>query len=156
SAGTEAVALPEGSAPSTMIGLVDSSPASPQLLALLPEARPLPQLGGAAVGAIAALAGSADIARARAAAAARRLPLTVLEPGLLRAPGLGGRPAPLLSLTATEVSGGAAPRDLRPPAALLTTTGWDTPELLARARAAIAALRAARLGGTWWAPDPGA
>ncbi len=154
-ASTGAASLPEGSLPST-IGLIDSPrQRDAGLTALFPGATFVPQGGGETVDTIAVLAGTSDVPRARALASARAVPCTLLEPGVLRAPRWGGRPAPLLSLMAVETSGTSRRSELRPPDQVLAGRGWETPALLARSAAAIAALRAARVGGAWWAPDPG-
>jgi capsular polysaccharide export protein len=156
SASTGAASLPEGPVPSAQIGLLDSAAhRQAGLTALLPEAKLLSAHEAAGVAAIAVLAGTAGVARTRALATARALPYTLLEPGLLRAPRLGARPPALLSVMIAEASGGPGRSGLRAPDQLLETDGWDTPDVMARARAAIAALAAARAGGAWWAPDPG-
>ena len=79
-------------------------------------------------------------------------PLGRLVEGILRAPRRGWRPPPILSACAPECSRllRAAGRASLPPGRLLGETGWESPELLARAAAARQALVAARVGGTWW------
>jgi capsular polysaccharide export protein len=133
-----------------------------ELSVLLPEAVSLSRhrMGAPLLDGIAVLAGSTALKRARAVAARRDLPCLIVGDGLFRAPRIAGRRAPRLSLIAREMADSAghpARRTaLTPPAWLLDQDGWTTPDLLARARAGIAALVATRVGGTWWAPDPGA
>jgi capsular polysaccharide export protein len=76
--------------------------------------------------------------------------------GVFRAPPDAGRRSPRLSLVVRGADAPTTRPDLSAPDHLLEQTGWETPDLLARARAAMAALATMRVGGAWWAPDPGA
>ncbi|HEX6441380.1 MAG TPA: hypothetical protein VF007_04275, partial [Stellaceae bacterium] len=75
-----------------------------------------------------------------------------LGEGLLRAPPYAGRAAAGLSVVAMAVSG-RPPADRLDPVRILADRGWETPELIERARAARHALLAARTGGMWWGDD---
>ncbi|MEM8697107.1 MAG: capsular polysaccharide biosynthesis protein [Pseudomonadota bacterium] len=78
--------------------------------------------------------------RARAIAAEKGLPYIALEDGFLRSIGLGEAGAPPLSLVADDIG---IYYDARSPSRierLLEDGGWQTPELLERARAAIASI----------------
>jgi capsular polysaccharide export protein len=79
----------------------------------------------------------------------------MLSDGLLRAAPLVGRRRPRLSLMARDGDGIGGRPPFAPADQLLASNGWLTPDLTSRASAGMAALRAARLGGVWWAPDPG-
>ena len=122
------------------------------LRVLLPEAVSLSNSRPSATlpACVAVLAGSSALKRARAVAAQRDLPCLILDDGLFRAPRIAGRRVPRLSLVAREerspTSGSMGRVTLTPPAWLLDQEGWSTSDLLARARAAIAALVAAASG----------
>ncbi len=94
---------------------------------------------------------SAGYRRGQKLARTRKLPLLILDQGLLATPPLPHRAMPLLSLTAVETwwasgcSGGWAETTL-------ATTGWETPELLSRARDGITTLVRSRVGGVIAAP----
>jgi capsular polysaccharide export protein len=128
------------------------------LRVLLPEAVLLPRyrLGAKLPDGIAVLAGTPETGRARAIAAQRGIPCSILDDGIFRAPRGTVRRAPRLSLIAIEAGESPARSSLTPPERLLDQDGWRTPRLRTRAQAALAALVAARVGGAWWAPDPGA
>ncbi len=79
------------------------------------------------------------------------VPVGRLAEGILRAPRRGWRSPPILSACAPERSTPSAlPAGLTTSARLLAETGWESPELLARAAAARQAMVAARVGGAWW------
>src|SRR5262245_34515692 len=72
-------------------------------------------------------------------------PLLRLGPGLLRAPP-HYRDAAALSALALTLSGPPSAVDCLDPARILVQRGWETAELIARAKAARRALLAARIG----------
>ena len=155
SMGSRAATLPDERLPAGGgLGLLGSAARDPALRALLPEA------AGAADTAqpvaYAALVDSPALDRSRARAARRGVPCLVLDSGLFRAPALPGRRPPLLSLLTHDAGDPACRLGPPPPDRLLEQDDGLSPSLLARARAATAALAAARVGGAWWAPDPGA
>ena len=79
------------------------------------------------------------------------VPVGRLAEGILRAPRRGWRSPPILSACAPERSTPSAlPAGLTTSSRLLGETGWESPELLARAAAARQAMVAARVGGAWW------
>src|SRR5207248_1895188 len=80
------------------------------------------------------------------------VPLARLGEGLLRAPPYTGGAA-CLNAVALSVSGSATAADRLDPVRLLAGPGWETPELIGRARAARRALLAARIGGAWWGDE---
>ena len=123
-------------------------PNSTLLTILAPELRG-PQSdpdGAAPPKAVAVWRGNAGYRRGRELATARKLPLLILDHGLLATPVLPYRAMPILSLTsvqsewATTTGGGWAD-------ATLAATGWETPELLARARDGVTAVTRGRIGG---------
>ena len=90
--------------------------------------------------------------RARTIAAERKLPYIALEDGFLRSIGLGEAGAPTLSLIADDLGiyyDAHGPSRLE---RLLEDGGWETPELLARAKAAMARIVETGLGKTNTAP----
>ena len=105
--------------------------------------------GGALTG-IAAWAGSRLGKRVEARAAALGVPAITLGSGLLRSPSWGNRAAPVLSVTAVDMSGPGSPADILSAARVLETRGWETPVLLARAAAARRELVSRQAGGSWW------
>jgi capsular polysaccharide export protein len=113
------------------------------------------------VAAIAAWAGSPGLARRQTRARALGVPFLVLGAGLLRAAPRAEIGAPCLSALALDIAGPPSPVDSISPARVLARRGWETPRLLARARAGRQSLIEARLGGAWWhagagnAPPPG-
>jgi capsular polysaccharide export protein len=83
--------------------------------------------------------------RARALGEQHRRPVLTLEDGFLRSAGLGVDGARPLSLVADDLGvhlDASAPSRLE---AILQSSGWETPELLARARAGIAEMRRLRM-----------
>lgn len=81
------------------------------------------------------------------------MPLAMLGRGLLWAPSYH-RAAACLSTVALSVSGASSLADRFDPVRLLGKRGWETAELIARARSARHALLTARVAGAWWAGEP--
>jgi capsular polysaccharide export protein len=159
SMGSSTVVLSEGLPPLSSLGLLDRSAGRDENLSvLLPEAVSLSRRRSETTepDCIAVFAGAPDLSRARKIAAHRNIPCLILADGLFRAPRVAGRRAPRLSLIVLEEEHAAGRSSLTSPHRLLDQDGWLTADLRERARAAVVALTAARLGGTWWAPDPGA
>ncbi len=154
SIGSGATVLPAEPREPCALGLLSDDP---DLRALLPEAILLRRDGQTArARAVAVVAGSRDVWRARATATASALPCLVVGDGLLRAPPVPGRRRPRLSLVALDDRYCPAGLPLLPASRLLNSVAWRSPHLMARARSGLAALINARVGGVWWAPDPGA
>lgn len=128
--------------------------ALPHLEAFLPEipvierrARP-----GSDTDAVAGWGYKPTARKARRLAADRGLPYLALEDGFLRSIGLGEAGAPPLGLVADDLG---IYYDARGPSrieALLEAGGWQTPDLLARAEAAMRRIVASGLGKTNSAP----
>jgi capsular polysaccharide export protein len=127
----------------------------PHLPAFLPEAdRIVPLHPFARVDAVAGWGLKARSRGARRFAARHSLPYLALEDGFLRSlrPGVAGDPPLSVSVDATGVYYDASrPSRIE---ALLAAEGWDTPALLARARAGIRALIERRLSKYNDAPMP--
>ncbi len=87
---------------------------------------------------------------ARRRAAALGVPFLLFGPGLLRAPPGWGATTPILSVTAHEIAGPSSPIDILDPDRLLASSGWESPELLARAAGLRREIVSRRLGGPWW------
>jgi len=83
-------------------------------------------------------------------AMALKVPVLRFGPGLLRAPPDGRSARPILSVTARAITGPSSPADILDPDRLLSTSGWESPGLLARAARLRAELVSRRLGGPWW------
>lgn len=97
---------------------------------------------------------SAGYRQGQELAAARKLPLLIIDQGLLATPTLPHRPMPILSLTGVRTEWVSGP-DGGWAEATLATTGWETLALLARARDGIAAITRGRIGGVIGASEIG-
>jgi capsular polysaccharide export protein len=105
---------------------------------------------GATLAGLAAWAGSRQTRRVEARAASLRVPAIVFDRGLLLAPPWRARTGPVISVTATAMSGPASAADILHPVRVLATRGWETPVLLARASSARRELASRQVGGSWW------
>jgi capsular polysaccharide export protein len=88
--------------------------------------------------------------RARRRATALQIPLLRFGPGLLRAPPGWRSARSTLSVTALAITGPSSSADILNADRLLATSGWESPELLAKAADLRGRLVSRRLGGPWW------
>ena len=131
--------------------------ALPGLGTMLPGAR-LPPLPFGLIGADALLGWGRKGSGARAQRLGRllRKPVVTLEDGFVRSLGLGVAGAPLLSVVVDDLGvhyDATSPSRIE---AMLEQGGWECPALLARARAAMTALRAHRISKYNIAGEPSA
>jgi capsular polysaccharide export protein len=147
---------PCSSAPPHGSGLLAAGLASSKtdaLVALFPDftiGRRLPDLGVTEVSGVVSWCELGRRGAARRRAAALGVPFLVFGPGLLRAPPGWGPATPILSVTAREITGPGSPVDILSPHRLLASSGWESPELLARAASLRRQVVTRRLGGPWW------
>jgi capsular polysaccharide export protein len=130
------------------------------LKALFPDftiGRRLPDLAATGVSGVVSWADLCHKTGARRRAAALGVPFLLVGPGLLRAPPGWGGAAPILGVTAHEMTGPSSPVDILSPDRLLASSGWESPGLLARAAGLRHEIVSRRLGGPWWSTgaDPG-
>lgn len=128
-------------------------PNSTLLSILAPELCPAgsTEQGATAATAVAVWRGAIGHRQGRKLAASRDLPLFVLDSGLLATPALPHRTMPILSVTAlhSERAGAIEPGWSE---AVLSSTGWEAPEMLRRAQDGIDAVIRGRIGGVIAAP----